>query len=42
MPLDFRPAVWKAGDTTLRPLFYGECTLCKDTTNWVTMRKQME
>lgn len=30
------------GDTALRPMFYGECSLCKDTATWVTMRKMMD
>jgi hypothetical protein len=29
-------------DTALRPMFYGECTTCKDTATWVTMRKMMD
>jgi hypothetical protein len=29
-------------DTALRPMFYGECSLCKDTATWVTMRKMMD
>jgi hypothetical protein len=29
-------------DTALRPMFYGECTLCKDTATWTTMRKMMD
>ncbi|MET0389910.1 MAG: hypothetical protein ABW321_28315 [Polyangiales bacterium] len=30
------------GDTALRPMFYGECSLCQDTATWVTMRKMMD
>jgi hypothetical protein len=30
------------GDTALRPMFYGECSLCKDESTWVTMRKMMD
>jgi hypothetical protein len=29
-------------DSALRPMFYGECSVCKDTANWVTMRTKME
>lgn len=29
-------------DTALRPMFYGECSLCKDTATWTTMRKMMD
>ena len=29
-------------DTALRPMFYGECSICKDTATWVTMRKMMD
>lgn len=29
-------------DTALRPMFYGECTICKDTATWITMRKMMD
>jgi hypothetical protein len=29
-------------DMALRPMFYGECTICKDTMTWVTMRKMMD
>jgi hypothetical protein len=29
-------------DTALRPMFYGDCSLCKDTATWVTMRKMMD
>jgi hypothetical protein len=29
-------------DTALRPMFYGECSVCKDTATWVTMRKMMD
>jgi hypothetical protein len=29
-------------DTALRPMFYGECSVCKDTANWVTMRSKMD
>ena len=30
------------GDQALRPMFYGACSLCQDTANWVTMRKLMD
>ncbi len=29
-------------DTALRPMFYGECSVCKDTATWATMRKMMD
>jgi hypothetical protein len=29
-------------DKKLRPMFYGECTVCKDTATWTTMRKMMD
>jgi hypothetical protein len=29
-------------DQALRPMFYGACSVCQDTTNWVTMRKMMD
>lgn len=29
-------------DTAMRPMFYGECSICKDTATWVTMRKMMD
>jgi hypothetical protein len=29
-------------DLALRPMFYGECSLCKDTATWNTMRKMMD
>lgn len=29
-------------DTALRPMFYGECSVCKDTATWTTMRKMMD
>jgi poly(3-hydroxybutyrate) depolymerase len=29
-------------DNALRPMFYGECSVCKDTATWVTMRQRME
>jgi hypothetical protein len=29
-------------DTALRPMFYGDCSICKDTATWVTMRKMMD
>jgi hypothetical protein len=29
-------------DTALRSMFYGECTVCKDTATWVTDRKKMD
>jgi hypothetical protein len=29
-------------DAALRPMFYGECSVCKDSTTWVTMRKMMD
>jgi hypothetical protein len=29
-------------DMALRPMFYGECSVCKDTATWVTMRKMMD
>jgi hypothetical protein len=30
------------GDTALRSMFYGECTICKDTDTRITMRKNMD
>lgn len=30
------------GDTALKPMFYGECSICKDTATWTTMRKMMD
>jgi hypothetical protein len=30
------------GDTALRPMFYGECSVCKDSATWVTMRQRMD
>lgn len=30
------------GDTALRPMFYGECSICKDEATWATMRKMMD
>jgi hypothetical protein len=29
-------------DTALRPMFYGDCSICKDTATWTTMRKMMD
>jgi Chlorophyllase enzyme len=29
-------------DTALRPMFYGDCSICKDTATWITMRKMMD
>jgi hypothetical protein len=29
-------------DMALRPMFYGECSLCKDTATWNIMRKKMD
>jgi Chlorophyllase enzyme len=29
-------------DQALRPMFYGTCSVCQDTANWVTMRKMMD
>lgn len=29
-------------DAALRPMFYGDCSICKDTATWVTMRKMMD
>ena len=29
-------------DMALRPMFYGECSICKDTATWTTMRKMMD
>jgi hypothetical protein len=29
-------------DTALRPMFYGDCSVCKDTATWTTMRKMMD
>jgi Chlorophyllase enzyme len=29
-------------DTALRPMFYGDCSICKDTATWITMRSKLD